>query len=199
VNLSPVVGCDLDEVVADFIEKFMGIAAAKYGVDANERPNTWEWDGVTIPEGHTKKEVVNGVWAEISKTVDFWETLRVVPSVDRQLFNRLNEKAKMYYPTARATVQGKDEGVQSATWLRREFLIPYPTVFVSGEKGPLAAALHYDYFIDDRPVNCLTVKKARPECKVFLCEAAHNGGIVIPEIPRIKNVNEFAALILKGE
>jgi len=199
MNLTPVIGCDLDDVVADFIARFMEIAAKKYGIDPNTRPTTWEWDGIDFPKGFTKEQIVNSVWEDIKGTMDFWETLNVLPGVDRQLFNRLNQKAKVYFPTARAIVLGKDEGLQSALWLRKEFLIPFPTVFVSAEKGPLAAALKYDYFIDDRPVNCVTVKKARPECKVFLKDTNHNVGVVLPEIPRINSVNEFAALILKGE
>lgn len=195
----PVIGCDLDDVLADFIHSFMNIAASKYGVDPEARPTTWEWDGMKWPNGFTKEQIVNGCWEEVTNTVNFWETLRVIPGVDRQLVNRLTEEAKVYFPTARAYCVGKDIGVQSAEWLRREFLIPYPTVFVSNEKGPLAAALKYDYFIDDRPINCTTVKKARPECKVFMHDASHNRDITLPEIPRIQSINEFAQIVLKGE
>lgn len=196
----PVVGCDLDDVLADFIERFMVIASVNYGVDLNLRPSSWEWDDINMT-----KEMVDGVWAIISKTTDFWKTLNVVSGVDPWLVNEMQYKAKMYFPTARAVVPGDDIGDQSAYWLRRNFLISFPTVFVSNEKGPLAAALKYDYFIDDRPKNCYEVKSARPECKVFMCDSTHNQAESFSDlnkkygIHRVSGFNEFARIVISEE
>ena len=83
------------------------------------------------------------------------------------------------------------------------FGITFPTVIVSNEKGPLANALKYDYFVDDRPKNVYEVKSARPECKVFLADSSHNQDSETTlkcaslQIERIAGFNEFAKLVLE--
>jgi 5'(3')-deoxyribonucleotidase len=197
VKPRPVVGCDLDDVLADFIERFMAIASVKYGVDPSLRPTSWEWDDLNMT-----KEMVDGTWSVISETTNFWKSLSIVPGVDPWLVYTLQYRAKLYFPTARAIVPGDDIGEQSAYWLRKNFELRFPTVFVSNEKGPLAAALKYDYFIDDRPKNCYEVKAARPECKVFMCDSTHNQAESFSKlnkelgIPRISGFNEFARIVI---
>lgn len=200
-----IVGMDLDDVLADFIKRFMEIACRIFQVDPNILPYNWDWDGLRFLDGtplttEQKDNIVVAVWDVIIATPDFWQTLDVLPGVDAQLVNTLDYRTKLYFPTARAVTKGGiDVGRQSATWLRKNFLIAFPTVFVSNEKGPLAAALKYDYFIDDRPVNCEAIKKANSTCKVFLMNASHNKDYVNPEFPRVMSVNEFAGIVLKGE
>ncbi len=190
-----IVGCDLDDVLADFIQKFMEIAADKYGVNPDLRPTSWEWADVDM-----SAERVDGVWAEIIEQPHFWETLRVMPYVNRSLVLALNDNAKLYFPTARAITQGGvDVGLQSARWLNHNFGLDYPTVIVSNEKGPMAIALKYDYFIDDRPKNCLAIQAALPNCKIFMQNASHNQGVELSGIPRIQSFNDFASMILEGE
>jgi hypothetical protein len=67
------------------------------------------------------------------------------------------------------------------------------------EKGPMALALKYDYFIDDRPKNCEDIKRALPDCKVFLRDSSHNRSWKEPiNIQRIAGFNEFAEIVLGG-
>jgi 5'(3')-deoxyribonucleotidase len=193
MNRTPVVGMDLDDVVADFIESFMNIAGRLYGVDVNLRPTSWEWDEVNMT-----KDMVDGTWKEIIATVDFWQRLKVIPGVDRGLIRHLDSRVKLYFPTARAVTAGKDVGKQSAYWLQDNLNIDYPTVIVSSEKAEMARALKYDYFIDDRPKNCIEVKEALPNCNVFLCDATHNRTFHDTRFPRLANVNEFAHIVLTG-
>lgn len=188
-----IIGCDLDDVLADFIKKFMEIAAKKYGVDATIRPTSWEWDGADMTP-----ERVDGVWSEILSTTNFWETLDIEPGADFCQVHRLNEATRIYFPTARAICPGRGVEVQSARWLHDQFDLSPSTVIVSNEKGPLAAALKYDYFIDDRPKNCIDIKYASPKTKVFLKNASHNQGVRISEVPRIENFNEFVNVVLGG-
>lgn len=199
-----IVGMDLDDVLADFMQKFMDIARRLYNVDPTVLPTTWDWDGVQYLDGTplTKEQIedtIVKVWDVVIATPDFWQTLQVMPGVDPQLINLLDYRTKLYFPTARAVTKGGiDVGRQSATWLRKNFLIAFPTVFVSNEKGPLAAALKYDYFVDDRPSNCEAIKKANPSCKVYLMNASHNKDYVNPDFPRVSCVNEFAHIVLGG-
>ena len=191
-----VVGCDLDDVLADFIRRFMDIAAEKYGIDPNLRPTSWEWDGIDMP-----KERVDGTWDAVLDIPNFWETLDVIQGVDRQVVRDLDHETRLFFPTARAVLRsGWDIGKQSAKWLENQFGLRFPTVLVSDEKGPLASALKYDYFIDDRPKNCIAIKQALPNCQVFMQEASHNQGSKydIPGVPRIKSINDFAKIVLEG-
>lgn len=198
-----IVGMDLDDVLANFIKTFMAIAERKFGVDPTVLPDSWEWTGCRLLDGTplTQKqtlEFVDAVWEEVIATGNFWETLEVMPGVDREKIAELSRKTKLYFPTARAvTAGGIDVGFQSALWIHQNFGIMFPTVFVSMEKGPLAAALKYDYFIDDRPVNCEAIKKANPTCKVYLMNASHNQTYNNPEFTRVYSANEFADIVLR--
>lgn len=182
---------DLDDVVADFIKEFMNIAAKKYGVNPKMRPTSWEWDDVDMTA-----DMVKGTWEIITKTTDFWRSLDVCEGVDPSLIRALDRETKLYFPTARAYTAGDDIGKQSARWLRDKFNLDVPTVIVSTEKGEMAKALKYDYFIDDRPKNCIDIKAALPDCKVFLCDATHNQKFSDSRFPRVSGVNSFIRRVL---
>lgn len=192
--MKPVVGCDLDDCLADFIRDFVKVANGLYGRPPLDlRPTSWEWDNMGL-----SKAEIDVTWAEVLKIPNFWEHLRVLPGIDPGLVSHLNSRSDLYFPTARAKGAGKDVATQSASWLYSNFLVKYPRVIVSNEKGPLAKALKYDYFLDDRAKNCLEVKAARPECKVFLNDACHNKAFDLTEqgIPRVSGFNEFAKIVL---
>lgn len=192
--MTPVVGCDLDDCLADFIEAFVRMAHRMYGRPALDlRPTSWEWDNLGL-----SKADIDGVWDRIVKIPNFWDGLQVLPGVDPRLVRYLDVRSDLYFPTARARTMGADVANQSAYWLDRNFGIRYPRVIVSNEKGPLAAALKYDYFLDDRAKNCLEVKAARPKCKVFLNDASHNQSFDLTKhgIPRVSGFNEFAKIVL---
>jgi 5'(3')-deoxyribonucleotidase len=192
-----VVGCDLDDVLADFIGNFIRTANSRYGVpeDVSLRPDSWSWDNM----GWSKDQLTE-MWQLIHDTPDFWATLTALPNVDATLVTRLSEKTELYFPTARAQCLGDSVATQSARFLLNNFSIPFPRVIVSNEKGPLAAALKYDYFIDDRDKNCVDVKLARPECEVFLVNSSHNHNFDEASIGiiRVSGFNEAATLILGG-
>jgi 5'(3')-deoxyribonucleotidase len=190
-----VVGCDLDDVLADFIGTFIQMAHDKFGIpaDVTLRPDSWSWDNM----GWTKEQQ-DEIWQAVHDTFNFWSRIDVLPGVNPDLVNLLSQRTKMYFPTARAQSVGDDVAVQSARFLLNNFSIPFPTVIVSNEKGPLAGILKYDYFIDDRDKNCLDVKLARPECKVFLVEQPHNAAFDAEKhgIERVDGFNVAAQWIL---
>jgi 5'(3')-deoxyribonucleotidase len=197
-----VVGCDLDDVLADFMGRFIDMASERFGIPADKtlRPIDWEWSNMGW-----SKEQESALWQQLHDTPDFWITLDIIPGVDRQLVRELSDRTSLYFPTARAeaigTLSTRD---QCARWLVKNFNIAYPTVIVSTEKGPLAAALKYDYFADDRPKNCYEVKAARPECNVILVDSSHNRDRATTDkagelgIPRVSGFNEFAQMVLEG-
>ena len=188
-----VVGCDLDDCLADFIKGFMKVAHTLYGVNPELRQTSWEWDGAEMTA-----ERVDGVWNTIIQTPNWWETLDVEAGADVLAMHQVFNRTKMFFPTARANNVGRPVEIQSARWLMRKFDLLYPTVIVSGEKGPLATAVKYDFFLDDRPKNCIDIKKACPSAKVFMKSATHNlaTDLSASGIPRIANFNEFAKIVL---
>jgi len=190
------VGCDIDDVLANFIKRFMEIAGKRYGVDSTIRPASWEWD---LPQGgKLSREIIDGVWDEIQDTYNFWQTLDTEPGVMVSLVRQIDARTKLIFPTARAWSQGDDVGKQTASWIEDTFGIWHPSVIVSDKKAEMAKAMKYDYFIDDRPKNVLEVKAVLPDCKVYLCDASHNQSFNLETngIPRISGFNEFAEMIL---
>jgi 5'(3')-deoxyribonucleotidase len=198
----PVVGCDLDDVLADFMGHFIDMAHRRFGIptDLTIRPVDWAWSNM----GWTK-EHQEALWQELHDTHNFWTGLKVLPKVDRGLVWELNNRSLLYFPTARAHAVGSmSTRDQCANWIQDQFQIAYPTVIVSNEKGPLAAVLKYDYFIDDRPKNCYEVKAARPECRVYMVDSSHNQDLATTMenetrgIRRVSGFNEFAQIVLEG-
>lgn len=190
-----IVGCDLDDVLCDFMTPFIEMAIERFGIptDPSLRPVDWSWSNMGW-----SKEQEGALWQQLHDTPNFWVDLPVLPGVDPSLVGAVARLTRMYFPTARAQSIGDDVATQCARWLLNKFGIPFPTVIVGNEKGPLAAALKYDYFIDDRDKNCLDIKKARPECQVFLKDTGHNqkfdaeaNGII-----RVPGFNEFAKIVL---
>jgi len=190
-----IVGVDLDDVLFDFITRFTNLANGKYGKPAiGTEPVDWEWSNFNL-----SKDELTDIWNDIHLTPNFWETISVEPDVNRGLVQALDALHTVYFPTARAHTVGRSTGKQSARAINKNFDIQYPAVFVSNEKAPMALALRYDYFIDDRPKNCVEVKKVLLDCKVFLKDSSHNLSWEAPfNITRIAGFNDFAEIILGG-
>jgi 5'(3')-deoxyribonucleotidase len=189
-----IVGCDLDDVLANFIQKFIDMSIKRFGMPARDlRPCDWAWSNM----GWTKEQE-SALWQQLHDTDNFWVDLGIQPGVDPMLVLALTEKTTVYFPTARAQSIGDDVQIQSARWLLNTFGIPFPTVIVGNEKGPLAAALKYDHFIDDRDKNCLDVQKTRPECQIYLVNSGHNQAFDAEAhgMRRVSGFNEAALIIL---
>lgn len=195
------VAFDLDDVLADFINPFMMICARLHNRPdlVGLRPSDWEWTNSNLTP-----EQISSAWDIVNSTDGFWENLPAEDGVDKALVKEVAIRTNTVFPTARAYAPGASVAFQSAMFLRRNFGIMFPTVVVGNSKGPLAAALKYDYFIDDRPKNCIEVKEARPECQVYLRDTSHNQSFgTLVGIPRIPSANEFCEIVLndisKGE
>ena len=192
-----VIGVDLDDVLAAFIPLYVELANKRFGRPAiGTDPIDWEWSNM-LPD----KDEQALVWGDFDLIPNVWETLGVVPGVDPRLVYRLDQKHTVYFPTARRESAPDSTLKQSAYWIKKHFGIDFPQVIVSYEKGPLARALKYDYFIDDRPKNCIDIKLALPACKVFLKTSSHNLHYDMSSlcIERIAGFNEFARIILEEQ
>jgi 5'(3')-deoxyribonucleotidase len=190
-----IIAIDLDDVLANFISAYAYLAHRRYGrPEIGTLPVDWEWSNF----GLTREEQAK-VWDDIKAIPYFWEDLDVEDGVDSNLLRRLHALHTVYFPTARTETCGMSAAKQSARWVAQNFGIPHPTVIVGYEKGPLAAALKYDYFIDDRPKNCLDIQKAVPTCKVYLKYSSHNAAFDAEAagLTRVWDFNEFAKIILE--
>jgi len=193
-----VIGIDLDDVMFDFINPFLRIAHETLGhPELGTLPVDWEWSNV-LPS----KEEQKAVWDVALSHNDWWENwLPACKGASGEMLRALDAKYTLYFPTARVeTMHGRPARKQAAIALERVFGIDHPAVIVAYEKGPMATALKYDYFIDDRPKNCLDIQKALPNCKVYLKDSSHNRAFDAEAngMTRIKDFDTFAKLLLEG-
>lgn len=192
-----VIGIDLDDCVADFITEFLVLAHKRFGrPELGVMPVDWEWSNV-LPDPAEQKLV----WEDTDQIQNFWEILPIEPGASYEWMQKLYSRHDLYFPTARrdAGPTSYPTWIQSSRWLSKKFGIQFPRVIVSYEKGPLAAALKYDYFIDDRPKNCLDIKKAVPSCKVYLKDSSHNQSFDAEAhgLTRVQDFDTFAKIVLE--
>ena len=189
------IGIDLDGVLADFTTSFFEISRHLFGKpEVGVLPHDWYMTGLLT------KEECSKTWEAVRNTRNFWLNLGREKGVTSQNLRNMAKTNDLVFITARAHTKGYSVQQQSAAWLALEFGLKWPTVIEEDHKGPLASALHLDYFVDDRPENCLEILKAVPTCKVYLKNLPHNVDYKEPKsITRVKYFNEFAEIVLKGE
>jgi 5'(3')-deoxyribonucleotidase len=187
------IGIDLDDVLADFMPAYLGLAYKRFGrPPLGSMPVDWEWSNI-LPS----KEDQEAVWRDVKDIPNFWKTLLIMPGVHRWKVHEMDRDHTVYFPTARVEVHGPESAAkQSAAWIQENFDIEFPAVFAAYEKKPMAIALKYDYFLDDRPKNCIDIHDALPNCKVYLKDISHNQDFICPEwLVRVRDFNQFAKIV----
>lgn len=169
------IAVDLDGVLADLHSPFVKearrlfprldpVALGAPDVGASpEVPAEDAADGVKVrPEtrdvGLTSDES-RAVWRGLTAKPNFWETLRECePGAVAKLAELADGRGwEVLFITSRPASAGRAVQRQSQRWLRRHGF-DMPSVFVvRGSRGRIAAALHLDVVVDDRPDNCLDV------------------------------------------
>lgn len=134
-------------------------------------------------------------WEVILKTNQFWLNLYGLAGVSRLSMAALDDATK-YFITNRPDTAGDPAEIQTAKWLNLCLCVDYPTVIVAERKGPIIAALDLDYYIDDKPENCMDAAGYRPQCKTFLQDASHNKWFDDPRITRIPSFDSFVREVL---
>lgn len=183
------IGVDIDDVLANFIAAFRQMAHDRYGVDNTIIPCDWEFSNFGL-----SKVQLASLFQQVSDTKDFWMTLESKPGTS--WIEDAESSHEVFFITSRIPSQGKALKDQTAEWLRETFGIKNPVVLLAREKGPLAAALGLNAFVDDRDKNCIEVGNAVPTCKVFIKDAGHNQGFNM--YPRVKDFDEFYYIITRG-
>lgn len=182
------IGIDVDDVLADFISKHRELCREMFGKPVTDViPTDWAMTNYGLT-----REQRDAVWDRIRATEDFWLTLKRKSDCDPCDVAQLDIDHDLYFITSRERSAGESLPHQTAYWIKKHLWVPLPTVIVTSNKGPIAAALGLDYFIDDRPKNCVEVKNAVPTCTVFVKDAGHNQDFYDARIERVESFDEFA-------
>lgn len=184
-----IIGVDVDDVLADFIAGFTLLAHTRYGVPLDTRPVDWSWNNYGLSTSQ-----IDNLWYEIYGTHEFWTGCEKAEGTS--LVKQAWLSDRLYFVTARKDCKGRPADVQTAEWLLGNYDVEYPTVICSVNKGPIAAALGFEAFIDDRPKNCEEVLAAVPTCHVYLKKSHHNASYTPPKgITRVDNFDRFYTAI----
>lgn len=106
-------------------------------------------------------------WKHVGETENFWQSLEEIEpgSVERISQAATDGHWEVIFLTKRPKSAGATAQVQTQRWLEAHGFA-LPSVFVvQGSRGLIAASLHLDVVVDDRPENCLDIiadSKAKP-------------------------------------
>jgi len=99
------------------------------------------------------------LWHHVESIDNFWQTLNETePGIVARLAAIASDRRwEVIFLTKRPQSAGATAQLQSQRWLESKgFTLPSVYV-VQGSRGRIAAALHLDIVVDDRPENCLDV------------------------------------------
>ncbi|HWK10286.1 MAG TPA: hypothetical protein VNR64_09565 [Vicinamibacterales bacterium] len=99
------------------------------------------------------------LWHHVESIDNFWQTLNETEPgiVARLAAIAADRRWEVIFLTKRPQSAGATAQLQSQRWLESKgFTLPSVYV-VQGSRGRIAAALHLDLVVDDRPENCLDV------------------------------------------
>jgi len=175
------IGCDLDGVLADMdaellrqAEVLFGETSARGLQESPEAPPADPDSTDTAASGASDAPPENippparlqissrqqrRLWRHVATIENFWEGLaEIEPGVIARLASLAAERRwEIIFLTRRPESAGATAQVQTQRWLESKGFT-LPSVFVvQGSRGRIAAALHLDIVIDDRPENCLDV------------------------------------------
>jgi len=185
VKLKPLVGFDVDMVLADYVKSFVDVSRKLL-----KKPpkNYVQTDYLFTSCGWSEREE-RQIQAHLKSHYNYWRTLERMPSTTD--LRKSAQDLNLFFITSRFSSDGAPMPYQTADWLHDQFGIRDAYVIYAAKKGPIVADLELDYFIDDKPQNCIEVKSALPSCEVFIQDAPYNKTFKDSRIRRVANVNAF--------
>jgi hypothetical protein len=153
------VAFDMDGTVADMYAALRQEAERLFGADSHAaaRPDVPPAAESTPARLTSRQQSV--LWERVRQIEDFWTTL---PEQEPGIIARIAATAEqrrweVIFITTRPASAGETTQRQTQRWLE-DHGFRMPSVFVlQRSRGKLAAALHLDAVVDDRPENCLDV------------------------------------------
>ena len=194
-------GIDIDGVLANFDERFVGILQSLgIKIPSDFQPNNWSWSNAGL-----QPDTMDKAWKIIDSTPLFWESLKPYSNiVDMAEFFReyADKKYEIYFITARKDGVGRGTREQSERWLREHMLNPTQTITVlpvkSGlDKAEIIYALQLDYSIDDHAPT-VTNNKTIKGHKAFLLDRSWNQDGKFYDLKIVKTLKEFFNEVEKG-
>lgn len=161
------IGIDMDGVLCDFVKGYNALAKAHLNINLPYPAQTWNWH---LDNGMTQAQA-DRLW-EIIKTTTFHGTLLpldgAIEAIER--LNKLSHQGNdIYFITSRSGALAK---FYAEMWLAFHGM-DRPTVLIAKDKGPIAAGLLLDMFVDDLPDNIVTVGKASA-ARLYLIDHPYN-------------------------
>ena len=176
------IGFDMDGVVADMDAELVRQAEILFGRPMTQQPPQRAANPVTAtppdasdPEQAAAETAADNVppllrlnmtarqqrklWHHVESIENFWQTLNETePGIVARLAAIARDRRwEVIFLTKRPQSAGATAQLQSQRWLESKgFTLPSVYV-VQGSRGRIAAALHLDLVVDDRPENCLDV------------------------------------------
>lgn len=182
------VGIDLDGVIFDFTgaarKEMKGLFAGRPADDLVQ--TTWAFDSLGITDDEEKI-----FWRFVDNTPNWW--LRLKPLPNTLSLPELVRNHRCVFITNRKDGTGLPIEQQSQLSLETHYGIKAPNVIISNNKGPVAAGLKLDFYIDDRPKNVEEVLGAGIK-RTFIKDTTYNGSYSYPRLPHF---DAFNALIQK--
>lgn len=188
------IGIDVDGVVSNFMLASRTLCKELFAgkPDDSVIQTSWAFQSLGI-----SKDEENVLWRKIDNIPNWWMTHE--PMAETSGLSNFAIRHKLVFITNRKDGSGWPIEEQTAMWLKRHFMIMYPTVVISDDKGPLGRSLKLDYFIDDRPKNVIEMKAVSPQTKTYLRADTYNADFDMDKlgykIPSINTLNEFIQIV----
>jgi hypothetical protein len=174
------VAFDLDGVLADLTSAYRAVERRLFGAEpATGSPELPEdaaeaADGASAEPAAEESEAGDrrrdaqlaearrrdAVWRAMLATENFWTTL---PPLEAGAVPRLAALAARYgwevvFLTQRPASAGEPVQRQTQRWLAAQGFDLPSVLVLRGSRGPVAAALHLDYLVDDTPQHCVDAR-----------------------------------------
>lgn len=168
----PVVGIDIDGVLADFGSAFYQLldslepGVSPHGVweDGRFHPDTWYW-----AEEVYSSDAIRKAWQMVADPAQhFWRRLDCTPEAGDLI--RALRGYEVYAITVRS---GTTAYQQTREWLDTHGF-DGSLLIARGLKGYLAAGLGLTHFLDDNVENCESVRHLSPSTRVWLARRRYN-------------------------
>lgn len=175
---------DIDGVLADFNGPFAREICKGSDVDpATITFNKWYWHDDYLP-----KAAVHATWERLkTQPGHFWTSLKLLPGGQALINDCLNLGLDVHFATARP----KETYADTYDWLQQ--FIRLPKLCMTEQKGLYCACVDAEFFLDDKPENCLNVLRTRGTMTTpTLLDAPWNQSFSHLYIPRVATLGEFS-------